>query len=62
MTRTRSETTVKVRLLQVGLEIVPVYGDDKSGWSFDSGMATYRTLDELFFALVNMNLSSEGLA
>ena len=67
MTRIRSETAVKVHLLQVGLEIVPVYGDDKSGWSFESGMQTsrlaiYRTVDELFFALVNMNLSNEGLA
>lgn len=65
MTRTRSETTVKAQLLQIGLEIVPIYGDDRSGWSLEPGIHTarlpiYRTVDELFFALVNMNLSAEG--
>lgn len=67
MTRTRPETSVKAALLQVGSEIVPVYGDDKSGWSFEPGiqaprMAIYGTIDELFFALVNMNLSADGSA
>lgn len=67
MTRTRSETVVHARLLQIGSEVVPVYGDDTSGWSFELGlqkarMPIYRTIDELYFALVNMNLSEEGSA
>lgn len=67
MTPTRAESTVQARLLQVGAEIVPVYGDDTSGWSFEPGiqmtrMPIYRTIDEIFFALVNMNLSIEGQA
>jgi hypothetical protein len=67
MKPTRPETTVQAHLLQVGLEVVPVYGDDKSGWSFDAGtlharVPIYRTVDELFFALLNMNLSPEGRA
>ena len=67
MSHTRPEPVVNACLLQIGTEVVPVYGDDKSGWSFEQGLQTsrvriYRTVDELFFALVNMNLSTEGCA
>ena len=67
MIRPRSESTVQACLLQIGSEIVPVYGDDSSGWSFEPGiqmtrMPVYSTIDEIFFALVNMNLSTEGQA
>ena len=67
MTRTRSESTVHAQLVRIGVEIVPVYGDDQTGWSFEPGIETsrmpiYRTIDELFFALVNMNISDEGSA
>ena len=67
MTRAQSETCVNACLVRIGSEMVPVYGDDKSGWSFEPGIVTarmpiYRTIDELFFALVNMNLSIEGEA
>jgi len=46
---------------------VPVYGDDISGWSFESGIGMtrlpiYQSIEELFFALVNMNLCVEGSA
>lgn len=63
----REENTVRAYLLQVGVEIVPVYGDDRSGWSFESGIGMkrlpiYQTLEELYFALVNMNLCVEGSA
>jgi len=58
------------RLLQVGVELVPVYGDDQSGWSVEVADLLphvplgfrYESLDELFFALVNMNISEEGVA
>jgi hypothetical protein len=61
---------INTRLLQVGLEVFPVYGDDQSGWSMDpidhlgeSPRAhRYDSLDELFFALVNLNCSPEGQA
>ena len=61
---------VNTRLLKVGVEVFPVYGDELSGWSMDPIDLTpetpravrYRSLDELFFALVNLNVSPEGLA
>ncbi len=67
MVRNRSETAVKAQLLRIGSEVVPVYGDDESGWSFEPGIQNsrlpiYRTIDELFFALVNMKLSADGQA
>jgi hypothetical protein len=67
MERPRSEAAVHACLVLVGSELVPVYGDDQSGWSFEPGiqmlrLPIYRTLDELFFALVNLNLSTEGSA
>ena len=67
MTDSRSGRSVKVSLLRVGLEVIPVCGDDHLGWSIDSGLQTspmpiYRTLEELYFALLNMQLSTEGSA
>jgi hypothetical protein len=67
MRRTRSGTAVKACFLQVGSDLVAVYGDDESGWSLEAGIdmtriPLYRTIDELYFALVNMNVSSEGRA
>ncbi|HXQ20395.1 MAG TPA: hypothetical protein VN812_01890 [Candidatus Acidoferrales bacterium] len=65
-----SEVAVNARLLQVGLEVFPVYGDDKSGWSLDPGdlfprmpmWFRYQSIDEIFFALVNLNVGPEGRA
>ncbi len=62
--------SVTATLLQVGTEVFPVYGDETSGWSmsaedFAAGVPApyrYRTLDELFFALVNLNVADEGQA
>ena len=70
MTYNQSEVAVKARLLKVGLEVFPVYGDETSGFSMDPGdlypqmpvWFRYQSLDELFFALVNLNLSQEGQA
>ena len=70
MTHTYVPAPVNAQLMKVGLEIFPVYGDEASGWSVDpvdlapdkpEGFR-YRSLDELFFALVNFNLSPEGQA
>ena len=69
-TRSHPEVAVKTQLLQVGLEVFPVYGDEKTGWSVDAGDCypqmppwfRYGSLDELFFALVNLNISPEGQA
>lgn len=57
-------------LMQVGEEVFPVYGDDRSGFSVDPGdfgpklppRFRYRSRDELFFALVNLNVGKEGRA
>ena len=69
-TPTGSELAMKTHLLKIGLEVFPVYGNEKSGWSVDAGdlypqipvWYRYRSLDELFFALVNLNISPEGQA
>ncbi len=70
MTHFQSDIAVRTQLLQVGSEVFPVYGDEKTGWSVDAGdlypqipvWFRYRSLDELFFALVNLNISPEGRA
>jgi hypothetical protein len=70
MVRSRSGIVVNTRLLKVGAEVFPVYGDDKSGWSVDPGdlypqaptWCRYRSCDELFFALVNLHVGPEGQA
>ena len=70
MANTNSEVAVNARLLKVGLEVFPVYGDEASGWSVDPGdlypqmpmWFRYQSLDELFFALVNLNVGPEGQA
>jgi hypothetical protein len=51
--------------LRVGAGVYPVYGDDLRGWSPEPhdfvGLAAspfvYASLDELFFALVNLTVS-----
>jgi hypothetical protein len=63
-------TAINTQLMKVGLEVFPVYGDEVSGWSVDPidlapgqpRAFRYPSLDELFFALVNLNLSPEGEA
>jgi hypothetical protein len=70
MSRTQSEVAVNARLLKIGVEVFPVYGDEKSGWSLDPGdlyprmpmWFRYQSIDELFFALVNLNVGPEGQA
>ena len=61
---------INARLLKVGLEVFPVYGDERSGWCMDPvdlaphtpKWQRYDSLEELFFALVNLNVSPEGQA
>lgn len=61
---------VPTTLLRVGIEVFPVYGNEESGFSMDADDLIngtnkeylYSTSDELFFALVNLNVSNEGLA
>jgi hypothetical protein len=70
MTQTNSEVAVNARLLKIGLEVFPVYGDEQTGFSVDPGdlypnmpiWCRYQSLDELFFALVNLNIGPEGQA
>ena len=68
--RQRPVGPVNTRLLKVGLEVFPVYGDERSGWSMDPIDLTpdtpkwlrYDSIDELFFALLNLNVMPEGQA
>ena len=68
--RQRTMEPVNTRLLKVGLEVFPVYGDERLGWSMDPVDLTpdtpkwlrYDSLDELFFALLNLNVMPEGQA
>lgn len=51
--------------LRVGGGVYPVYGDDLRGWSTEAGDVrgggapgfVYASLDEVFFALVNLTLT-----
>lgn len=68
--RSRHIEPVNTQLLKVGLEVFPVYGDDRLGWSMDPVDLTpdtpkwlrYDSIDELFFALLNLNVMPEGRA
>ena len=67
MKRTRSDTAFEASLLQIGAELIPIYGSDETGWSLEPStlaprVLLYRTREELFFALVNMQVSAEGSA
>jgi hypothetical protein len=70
MINTRPGVAVNARLLKIGAEVFPVYGDDESGWCVDPGdlypevptWCRYRSYDELFFALVNLHVGVEGRA
>jgi hypothetical protein len=70
MMNAQARPAVTTTLLKVGLEVFPVYGDESVGWSMDAddfspsaaSQFRYQSLDELFFALVNLNVSEEGQA
>jgi len=55
--------------LRIGREVFPVYGDDVRGWSPRAGdfrglaacsPYVYASVDELFFALVNLCVGPRG--
>ena len=55
--------------LRIGAAVYPVYGDDIRGWSlraddFGAVLATtpwvYGSIDEIFFALVNLSAQARG--
>jgi hypothetical protein len=68
--RQESIERVSARLLQVGVEVFAVYGDERTGWCLDPFDLTpqtpkgvrYGSIDELFFALLNLNVAAEGRA
>ena len=70
MAQVLDDIAVNVRLLHVGPDVLPVCGDEKNGWGVYQGdlyPATpagyrYRSLDELFFVLVNLHLAKCGQA
>ena len=70
MIHAHSAVETNACLLKIGTEIFRVYGDEQSGWSVDPGdlhvlapaQFRYGSIEELFFALVNLNLSVEGSA
>jgi hypothetical protein len=70
MTDPHAPSAINTQLMKVGLEVFPVYGDEATGWSVDPiDLAPgrpkeyrYPSLDELFFALVNLNYGPEGEA
>jgi hypothetical protein len=70
MIKTRSGVVMNARLLKVGAEVFPVYGDDEHGWSVDPvdlspqtpSCCRYGSCDELFFALLNLHVGAEGRA
>ena len=65
----RGEETAGRTFLRIGGEVFPVYGDDIRGWSpraddfHGLGVCTpylYTSVDELFFALVNLCTGPRG--
>jgi len=68
--QSQQQVAVSAQLMKIGLEVFPVYGDESSGFSVDPGdlypqmpaWFRYSSLDELFFALVNLNIGPEGRA
>lgn len=61
----RSRQTTEPRLVRVGPELYPVWGNDEQGWCIESDLVAryrYRSLDELLFALVNLSLAEAGTA
>lgn len=61
---------LRAQLVRVGTEVFPVYGDEMYGFAVDPGdfdpvvpaACRYLSLDELYFALVNLSASPEGRA
>jgi len=56
--------------LRIGAAVYPVYGDELRGWSlraedFGSVLAAtpwvYGSIDEIFFALVNLSTQARGI-
>lgn len=70
MRRHRAVEPVGTKLLQIGVEVFPVYGGEGVGWSMDPidfapetpRWLRYDSLEELFFALINLNIGPEGQA
>lgn len=70
MSHDRPALPINARFLHIGLEVVPVYGNDQCGWSLDaeglpgrsSALLPYRSLDELVFVLINLLVAHEGTA
>jgi len=65
-----TDITVSANLMQIGLEVVRVYGSEKTGYSMNDDdlrravpdECLYKSMDELYFALVNLNVGPEGRA
>lgn len=65
-----SGAVLRAQLLRVGSEVFAVYGDEYSGFAVDPGDfnptvpagCRYVSLDELYFALVNLYAQPEGRA
>lgn len=70
MAKSPGEIVVNVRLLHIGADVLPVCGDEEVGWGVYQGDLypdrpagyRYRSLDELFFVLVNLHLTKCGQA
>ena len=60
---------VPTDLMRVGMEVFPIYGSDEAGWSMipedftsPAPRGAKYSRSELFFALVNLNITPEGMA
>jgi hypothetical protein len=57
-------------LIRIGIEVFPIYGNEDQGYSMDpadfafgiSPAIRYEKLDEILFALINLNCCPEGKA
>lgn len=69
MIPTCTTAPVDTCFLQIGQEVIPVYGNEQRGWSLEaddlsegSTRFRYGSLEELFFVLINLNVNAEGTA
>jgi hypothetical protein len=65
MSQQRFDTVPDTYVLRIGHDLYPIYGHDACGWSIDrrdlsqptTTQFRYDSLDEIFFALVNLHVS-----
>jgi len=67
---TKAGVVLRAQLVRIGTEVFAIYGDEEHGFAVDPedfssavpNSFRYYSLDELYFALVNLSAAPEGRA